>query len=145
MSNQKKADLPEGSWAITKEDKKEIQKLGRELHKFFIQYAKANAVNGKFFPWKIITGSMDYFQQLQGQKVRLVGDDILAVQDLLERYELGSLLEEPFEHVEAPVEPAPVLENDSPSPAPAPVEEVAPVEPTPTNESTPNTEETVQG
>ena len=134
-----KADLPEGSWAITKEDKKEIQKLGRELHKFFIAYAKTNAINGKFFPWKIITGSMDYFQQLQGQKVRLVGDDILAVQDLLERYELGSLLEEPFEHVEAPVEPASVPENDFPSPAP--VAETAGL--TPANESTPNTEETV--
>ena len=149
---QTKADLPEGSWAITKEDKKEIQKLGRELHKFFIQYAKTNAISGKFFPWKIVTGSMDYFQQLQSQKVKLVGDDILAVQDLVERYELGSFLEEPFTHVEAPTpEVPPVAENDSPSPAPAPVEETpvveAPVEvePTPTNESTPNTEETVQG
>lgn len=144
MSQEKKADLPEGTWAITKEDKKEIQKLGRELHKFLLEYAKANPIGDKFFPWKVITGAFDYFQQLQSQKVRLVGDDVLAVQDLLERYGLASALQEPFTHVEEPTEPAKeeLPGGDSPSPAPA---SEAPVDPAPVVESTPNAEAPAQG
>lgn len=142
MSQEKKPDLPEGTWAITKEDKKEIQKLGRALHKFLLEYAKTNPIGDKFFPWKIITGAFDYFQQLQSQKVRLVGDDILAVQDLLERYGLASVLQEPFTHVEEPVEPAKeeLPSGDSPSPAPTEV-----VDPAPAPESTPNAEAPAQG
>lgn len=120
MSNQKpKSDLPEGSWAITKEDKLEIQKFGRELHKFVLGYCKSNAIHGKFFPWKIITGGFDYYQQLQSQKVKMAGDDILITQDSIEKYSLGDLLEEPFT-------PSPEVEASEDSPSPVPVEVPAP-------------------
>lgn len=117
-------NLPEGSWAITKEDKVEIQKFGRELHKFILGYCKTNAINGKFFPWKIVTGGFDYFQQLQSQKVKLQGDDLLVTQDMIEKFGLGEFLEEPFTHVEAPA-PEETKGEDSPSPVPS--EPVAPV------------------
>lgn len=113
-------ELPEGTWPITKEDKVEIRKLGRALHKFLLDYAKANPINGKFFPWKIIAGGFEYFQALQGQKAKLVHDDILCVQDLLERFGLGEALEEPFQHVEPEEVPPTAPAETAPENAPAP-------------------------
>lgn len=137
MTTTKPKDLPEGSWAITKDDKLEIQKFGRELHKFILGYCKTNAINGKFFPWKIVTGGFDYFQQLQSQKVKLQGDDILVTQDMIEKFGLGEFLEEPFTPVVEEPAPEEAKPEDKLNPAPAP-EEVptapvvdAPVAPTP--------------
>jgi hypothetical protein len=108
MSAQK-PNLPDGTWAVTKEDKEAIVKLGRELTKFLLNYAQAQ---GPMFHTKIVAGGFQYFMDLQNQKAKLIGDDILITQAALEQYSLGNKIDEPFTEVE---------------PAPAPAPETAPV------------------
>lgn len=98
--------LPDGTWAVNKEDKELIVDLGRELTKFILNYAKAK---GETFHTKIVAGSFQYFMELQNQKAKLVGDDVLITQAALEQYGLGNKIDEPF---------------TEPEPAPTPVAEV---------------------
>lgn len=143
-------ELPEGTWAITEEDKALIQKFGRALSGFVLEYAKTNGVDGKFHT-KTIAGGFEYFMSLQKQKGQLIGDDVLMSQDTMEKYNLGADMVEPFSpapvveetpEVTVPTSTGPGgaeavpggdadVENASPAPSTVPVEDVAtPVAPT---------------
>lgn len=95
----KNPQLPDGTWAVTKEDKEIIVDFGRKLSKFIFDYAKAAAKDGKFHT-KIVAGGFQYFMDMQKQKAALVGDDILIAQVALEQYNLGPKITEPFTDVE---------------------------------------------
>lgn len=88
-----KPKLPDGTWAVTKEDKEVIVDLGRALTKFILEYARSK---GTMFHTKIVAGGFQYFMDLQNQKAKLIGDDILITQAALEQYSLGNKIDEPF-------------------------------------------------
>ncbi len=105
MENKQTPKIPEGSWAVTESDKEIIRKFGRELSKFVFEYARANMIESKFFHLKFVAGAFQYFMDLQTQKSKVVGDDILATQDSIDRYGLGNILVEPFEKIVEEVKP----------------------------------------
>lgn len=92
--------LPEGTWAVTKEDKEHIVELGRELTAFILEYAKKQ---GETFHAKIVAGAFQYFMDVQAQKAKVVGDDILIAQDAMARFNLGDKISEPFTEIEVMV------------------------------------------
>lgn len=94
--------LPEGTWSINAEDKKEIVAFGRELSKFIYGYVKSKGVTR--FHTKLVAGAFQYFMDLQTQKAKIVGDDILIAQDTLEKNGLGAEVNEPFDDPEPVVE-----------------------------------------
>lgn len=102
MDNTQKPNLPDQTWAVTKEDKEKIVAFGRELHSFILGYANHHNESGKFHS-KIIAGGFEYFFGLQKQKATLIGDDILVSQDAMEKHGLGVFVAEPFVHVEEEV------------------------------------------
>lgn len=97
MSDQK-PKLPDGTWAVTKEDKDAIVSFGRELTKFVFDYIAKQ--NRETFHAKIIAGGFQYFMDIQAQKAKLVGDDVLIAQAAMEKYGLGNKIDEPFVEVE---------------------------------------------
>jgi hypothetical protein len=101
MPDKKNNKLPEGTWAVTKEDKEAIVKMGRELTKFVFDYI--NGLGAKTFHAKIVAGAFQYFMDVQQQKSKLIGDDVVISQVITETYDLGKFVEEPF------TEPAPVV------------------------------------
>lgn len=94
----KKPNLPDGTWAVTAEDKKEIVSFGRELSKFIFDYI-AKLGKDKFHA-KIVAGGFQYFMDIQAQKSKLIGDDVVIAQETLEKYSLGNKIDEPFVDVE---------------------------------------------
>jgi len=135
---QKKPELPEGTYAITKQDKEVIRNFGRELNKFIMDYARRNARGPGLFPIKIVFGGFDYFQQIHQQRARTVADDLLMTIDEFESKNLHDSIFEPFAdepEVETPVDTpevaAPVTEQDKVA------EEVAEAIPSPVDLSRP--------
>lgn len=88
-------------WPINNDDKKIIQDLGRKLHKFILDYAKENAVNGTFHA-KLMSGGFQYVEYVMGAKAQLIADDILFLQDSIERFSLGDAIIEPFAQTPTP-------------------------------------------
>ena len=110
----KQPKIPEGQWAVNENDKEVIRKFGRELSKFVFEYARANMIESKFFHLKFVAGAFQYFMDLQSQKAKVVGDDILATQDSIDRYGLGAVLTEPFEKIVIEVPPTtPKVEGET--------------------------------
>lgn len=123
---QTKPELPEGTYSVSKEDKEEIRKFGRELNKFIQDYARKNAKGPGMFPFKIIVGGLDYVVQIHQQRASVVRDDYLCSLDEFENKNLFDLLIEPFaEEPEIKVEesapadsiPSPVNLADGPEEA----------------------------
>ena len=85
-------ETPDGSWPITKDDKVEIQALGRELVKFFQGYFKDRDT----VHIKILAGSFQYVMELQSQKAKVLGDDFVIAQRAITQYSLAEKIEEPF-------------------------------------------------
>lgn len=114
--------LPDGTWSVNKDEKKMIREFGRELTKFILDYAQKNSVAGHFFHTKIVAGGFQYFMEVQNQKAKLVGDDVLVSQATIEKYGLNKLLAEPFE--EEPEAPAPEDKPAEAAPAgvPSPIQ-----------------------
>lgn len=97
MSEQKTAP----QWPITNEDKDQIRSLGRLLHKTVLNFAKENSVNGSFHA-KIMSGAFQYVEYVFGTKAQLISDDLLYLQDAIERNGLGDKIVEPFQPTPAP-------------------------------------------
>lgn len=96
-------EMPKDTWSVTAEEKSEIRAFGRELHKFILEYAQKTAKNGRFHA-KIMFGGFQYVADIQNQKSKMIGDDILVAKDTIERYGLNEALVEPFEdEPQAPV------------------------------------------
>lgn len=93
---------PKGAqWPITNDDKEIIRDLGRKLHKMVLDYAKEKAVNGTFHV-KLVSGAFQYVEYILGAKAQLIGDDVLFLQDSIERFNLGNLINEPFQPTPTP-------------------------------------------
>lgn len=93
-------EIPEGQWAITKEDKIAILELGRELHKWL--QAKFAGEGTKHI--KIVAGSFQYVMDLQSAKAKAVGDDFVIAQEAIGKFNLGDKINEPFAEVLEPEE-----------------------------------------
>jgi len=103
--NQRPPENPQDNWPVTKDDKVQIQALGRDLHKFL-----NNHFNGKeAVHVKIVVGAFNYIMDLQSQRTKLVGDDFLIAQRSVAAAKLEDKIEEPFE-VE-PDLPEPTIEE----------------------------------
>ena len=123
--------LPDGTWAVSKEDKPKIRAFGRKLVEFIRQYAKEEG--GGTFHTKLVAGGFQYFMDVQSQLSKLVGDDLVLAAKVLTENALGDKIEEPFADAPepAPVErasvppkagedvPGPTAPADAPAPAPA--------------------------
>lgn len=92
MPPKNKGGLPDGTFAINQEDKKEIVALGRDLRKFVLEYA-AKKPN---FHLKIVAGAFQYFMDIETQKKNLIGDDVALSQRVLAAEGLGTRINEPF-------------------------------------------------
>lgn len=90
--SQEKPQLPDGSYAITREDKLKIQAFGRKLHALVIQESKENPD----FQVKIMYGGIDYLNEIITQKRKLANESLTLVQKMMEEGELHNKLEEPF-------------------------------------------------
>lgn len=102
---QRKPEMPQDTWPITKDDKVQIRALGRELHKFLNkQFEGKESVHVK-----IVVGAFNYIMDLQTQRTKLVGDDFLVAQKSIQMAGFGDKVEEPFE-VE-PDLPEPTIEQ----------------------------------
>ena len=102
---QQQQQAPQDNWPITKDDKVQIQALGRELHKFLNhQFNGKEAVH-----IKIVVGAFNYIIDLQTQRTKLVGDDFLIAQKSVSAAKLEDKIEEPFD-VE-PDLPEPTIEE----------------------------------
>lgn len=98
---------PQGpNYPITNDDKVIIRELGRKLHKFVLDEAKARYAEGRGFHIKYLLGALEYVQRVMGEKANLVAEDILLTQDTVERFNLHDLIEEPF-----PATPMPTREE----------------------------------
>lgn len=88
-------------WPISNDDKKIIQDLGRKIHKMLLEYAKENAVNGTFHV-KYMAGAFQYVEGIMGAKATLVAEDVLILQDTIEKFALGDFIVEPFQQTPTP-------------------------------------------
>lgn len=97
----KNAPVPEGSWAITAEDKPKIREFGRALTSFVENYAKEKK---ETLEMKIIAGGFQYFVEVQTQLGRILSDDFTLSRKVMAENGLGDKINEPFE--DTPVEDA---------------------------------------
>ena len=96
-------NLPDETWSVNKEEKDIILDFGRKFTKFVFDFAKEKG--GKTFHTKLVAGAFQYFMEIQRQKNKLIGDDVLIAQETIERYGLGDKIEEPFQEPEPIVVP----------------------------------------
>lgn len=88
----KKQDMPEATWPISKDDKVLIQALGRKLNKFlFDEFSGKDSVH-----LKIVVGAFNYVMDLQSQKSKLIADDFIITDKTVTSNNLTDLIEEPF-------------------------------------------------
>lgn len=85
--------MPQDTWPITKDDKAEMQKLGRELLAFLKNYFKDH----DRVHLKLIIGAFNYVVDLQTQKTKLIGDDFKLLDETIKRNNLEEFIEEPYE------------------------------------------------
>lgn len=84
--------MPEDTWPVTKDDKVQIQELGRKLNEFlFKQFEGKDSVHVK-----IVVGAFNYVMGLQQQKTKLIGDDFLVLDRSIKAAKLENRIEEPF-------------------------------------------------
>ena len=95
------AENKNAQWPITNDDKKIIQDLGRKLHKFVLEYAKTNSTNGSFHA-KLVFGAFQYLEGIFGAKAQLIADDVLFLQESIEKFALGDMIVEPFQATPTP-------------------------------------------
>lgn len=88
-----KPNLPDGTFTINKDDKKVVVELGKKLRTFLLDFAQEK----KSLHIKIIAGAFQYFMEIEGQKGKLIGDDVALSQEVLVKYGLGDKIEEPFQ------------------------------------------------
>lgn len=87
-----KNDMPDNTWPITKDDKVEIQALGRELQSFLQGYFK----DRDQVHLKLVVGAFNYIMDLQTQKTKLIGDDFILADKAVKAAKLEEKIEEPF-------------------------------------------------
>ena len=140
--------LPDQTWPITKDDKVQIQELGRKLNDFLHEHFKGK----ESVHLKIIAGGFQYIMGLQEQKIKLIGDDFILTDKAAANFNLKDRIEEPF--TVAPDEPEPTVEErkkflqdelaklDAET---ASTEEVADASPAPSASATPAADAPVDG
>lgn len=79
-------------WPITKDDKVQIQELGRELQKFLGNHFKGK----ESVHVKIVVGAFNYIMDIQSQRTKLVGDDFIIAGKSVAAANLTDKIEEPF-------------------------------------------------
>ena len=95
----------DGTWPITRDDKVEIQELGRKLQTFLqTEFKDREQVH-----LKIVVGAFNYIMDLQTQKTKLIGDDFIVADKSVKAAKLEDRLEEPF--TVEPEEPEPTTEE----------------------------------
>lgn len=104
MSKEKNPQMPDGTWAVSKEDKAMIVEFGRFLSKQVSDYA--NSKEG--LPVRILAGALQYVMDVQMSKVKAISEhcnsNIITTDALISSYGLGDKIEEPFVDVDI-VEP----------------------------------------
>lgn len=96
---------PNDTWPITRDDKVEIQELGRKLQSFLQgEFKDRDQVH-----LKIVVGAFNYIMDLQTQKTKLIGDDFIVAEKSVKAAKLEDRLEEPF--TVEPEAPEPTLEE----------------------------------
>lgn len=84
--------MPEETWPVTKDDKVQIQELGRKLNEFLNkEFAGKDSVHVK-----IVVGAFNYIMGLQQQKTKLIGDDFIILDRSIKAAKLENRIEEPF-------------------------------------------------
>ena len=94
--------MPEDSWPITKDNKIEMQALGRKLKKFLDNEFKGrDSVH-----IKIVIGAFQYIVDMHQQRTKAVADDFIITEKTVISNNLGDKIEEPYN-----VEPEPAPET----------------------------------
>lgn len=89
---QKNKEMPNDTWPITRDNKVEIQALGRKLNEFLQkEFAGKESVH-----IKIVVGAFNYIMDLQTQKTKIIGDDFVLADKSVKAANLSSRIEEPF-------------------------------------------------
>lgn len=96
-------NLPDGTWAIAKEDREKILKFGRELTAFINGYVEKNSEGGRFH-LRLIFAGFQYFGQIVDQRGKLMADDAVISQETMQKYGLGTEIVEPFLPIPEPTE-----------------------------------------
>lgn len=105
MPPQQQQQMPNDTWPITRDDKVEIQELGRKLFAFLQgEFKDRDQVH-----LKIVVGAFNYIMDLQTQKTKLIGDDFILADKSVKAAKLEEMVEEPF--TVEPEEPEPTLEE----------------------------------
>lgn len=136
--------MPQDTWPITRDDKVEIQELGRKLQTFL----QGEFKDRERVHIKIVVGAFNYIMDLQTQKTKLIGDDFIVADKSIKAAKLEDRIEEPF--MVEPEEPEPTIEEqiaakeaeiealksqqEVDNASPAPTENAAPME-GPSNEA----------
>ena len=84
--------MPQDTWPVTKDDKVQIQELGRKLNEFF----KKEFANKDSVHLKIVVGSFNYIMDLQAQRGKLISDDFILAEKAVVSAGLDVKIEEPF-------------------------------------------------
>ena len=85
-------EMPNDTWPITRDDKVQIQELGRKLYEFL----QKETAGKESVHIKIVVGAFNYIMDLQTQKTRLIGDDFVLADKSVKAANLSGRIEEPF-------------------------------------------------
>lgn len=104
-NQQHQQQMPNDTWPITRDDKVEIQELGRKLQAFL----QGEFKDREQVHLKIVVGAFNYIMDLQTQKTKLIGDDFIVADKSIKAAKLEDRIEEPF--TPEPEEPDRTLEE----------------------------------
>ncbi len=145
---QKNVKQVNGQWPISKSDIKLGVELGRKLQETMMAFA----VEHGELHIKVMSVAVQYMMDLHDEKMHAISDDVLFAHDIMEKYGLGDLINEPFvsalveqeKEVEAALEneAAPAEEQGTPE---APAEEAVPEEQVEQSAEELSAEQKVQG
>lgn len=85
-------EMPNDTWPITRDDKVQIQELGRKLYEFL----QKETAGKESVHIKIVVGAFNYIMDLQTQKTKLIGDDFVLADKSVKVANLSDRIEEPF-------------------------------------------------
>lgn len=97
--------MPQDTWPVTKDDKVQIQELGRKLNEFL----KKEFAGKESMHLKILVGAFQYIMDLQAQRGKLISDDFILAEKAVLSAGLDVKIEEPF--TVEPDLPEPTLET----------------------------------
>ena len=100
-------NIPAGAWSISKDDKRKIRELGKELDKFLAGYK----VSGGVLETKIVVGAFDYVSQMINLRSKIISDRYLYLRECVQQKGLEAMMAEfePFQ--DKPEDDAPEVED----------------------------------